>query len=132
MQDHRARQYDREFGHLPEPQRQMARMGELQKGMPPVAVYVALGTPDDYESDNGQGVSWWYLGSGGGESDDLAAFQPRTSTALRGAGVPSVLRVRFDKGVVTHWELRPQTPVDLRRLREDDFGRMPTLPPPPW
>lgn len=138
VQEHRARQHSRAFALLDSTEQQVARSGDVQKGMSPVAVYVALGTPEHAVRLDENTVRWIYFGRfRAGNSDDRTwspSDQRLTGFATRAApGIPRrgeqamLLEVFFVDDQLQRWNHRPLESEDLRYQREEDYGRMPVL-----
>jgi hypothetical protein len=138
VQEHRARQHSRAFAELPPAHQQVARAGDIQRGMNPVAVYVSLGTPEHAERLDESTVRWIYFGRlrqreqtapGNAQSSEiLSGFATRADPGIPRRGDQALLlEVFFIDDQLQSWNHRPLESEDLRYQREEDYGRMPVL-----
>lgn len=137
VQEHRARQYAQAFEREDTQLQEQALEGELVRGMRPVSVYVALGTPEAAERMDGAGVSWYYFGrqlpedeAAGPEREEALwpPFQSRSEPRIPRMGEErQLLELRFRGRQLLSWEIRPLEPDDLQLKRDTDYGRMPLV-----
>lgn len=138
VQEHRARQHSPAFAALEHGEQQIARVGDIQKGMNPVGVYVALGTPEHAERVDENSVRWIYFGrlrldgqeeTGPAQNGKiLRGFATRADPGIPRRGEQALLlEVFFVDDQLQRWNYRPIENEDLRYQRDEDYGRMPVL-----
>ena len=116
-QDHRSRQYSRDFRELPEEQQTDVLLGRVRLGMSPEAVYVALGAPlsqgQDMSMPNVDALGfarWYYRGqieaSGEDAAGAWAVFRAQFDAVLSASIRGEIFVVDFsDRAVSKMWLL---------------------------
>jgi hypothetical protein len=140
VQEHRARQYSRDFTALPPSTQERLRRATIARGDGPRAVYIALGSPDHIVTPSLHRVTWVYWGTlpeGAGATNEAITtaasagtlrFISRSELGLP-AGQPRLeLRVVFHGPRVAYWTLEPIEREAASTPRRIPMGQIPTQP----
>ncbi len=130
VQEHRARQFAPAFAEFSTEKREAVLHGGIEEGWSPVAVYIALGTPEHAERVDDRTVRWIYWGYRHEPVEITVPPRPAFHTrsepgpAPRGRPVEQMI-VTFRDDAVTEWTFAPVRREDLHQKRDAPFGQIP-------
>lgn len=132
VQEHRAQQFQSELNEISSSMAQLAKRGIITHDMPPVAVYVALGSPEYTHQIEDESVLWVYWGTWPEDQeieDDRITFLSRSDARIPTPGEErEELHLTFENGRLSEWRRDPLTDKDLRHKRSVPYGTLPEIP----
>lgn len=132
VQEHRARQFSAEFAGLPTKTQERVLQAGIETGWSPVAVYIALGTPEHAQRIDDRTVRWIYWGHRREPVEitvpPLPVFHTRSEPgpAPRDRPVEQMI-ITFVDDAVSAWRFAPIRREDLQHMRETPFGLIPEV-----
>ncbi|MCC5807348.1 MAG: hypothetical protein JJU00_13575 [Opitutales bacterium] len=132
VQEHRARQFATAFEEFPAAKQETVLHAGIEEGWSPVAVYIALGTPEHAERLDDRTVQWIYWGYRHEPVEITVPPRPvfhtrsETGPAPRGRPVEQMI-ITFRDDAVTEWTFAPVRREHLHQKRDTPFGRIPEV-----
>ena len=132
VQEHRARQFSSAFDMFSAEKRESVLHAGIKEGWGPVAVYIALGTPEHAERVDDRTVQWIYWGYRYEPAEIIVPPRPVFHTRSEPGPAPrnrpiEQMIITFVDDAVAEWTFAPIQREDLRQKRDTPFGRIPEL-----